>query len=156
MPSLIAVAGTLLGSALTFVFQNRSAARGERFNRDERLRAERLSAYNDFVSAVTQLRQAVITLWFRRRQEAEDGEPTERSWAAHLDSDRLGAVADHAKFRVKLVTADPALADLVETVFPPISAIIDANDRAQVQALEARSQELLSAFIAAARADLGH
>jgi hypothetical protein len=154
VPSLIAVGGTLLGSATTYLFQSQSMARTERFDRAERRRQERLTAYGDFIASVTALRQGVITLWFRQRQEQRAGDTSEQAWAAHLDSDRLGAVADHAKFRVRLVTDDPDLGELAETVLEPISEMWQAADRKEIKALEKRSQETLANFITAARREL--
>lgn len=153
IPSLVAVAGTLLGSATTYLFQSRAAARQQLQEREAQRREERLSAYADFVAAVTALRQAVITLWFRQRQERADGDAAP-TWQAHLDSDRLGAAADHAKFRVRLVSGDAELGELAEAVFEPISALPQAPDRVAVQQLEGRSRETLTAFITAARREL--
>jgi membrane protein YqaA with SNARE-associated domain len=42
--SMIAVAGTLLGSTTTYIFQRLTAGRAEEFARNERLRQERLVA----------------------------------------------------------------------------------------------------------------
>lgn len=66
LASVIAVVGTLLGSAVTYVFQRVNAGRVETFARDERLRQERIAAYSGFAEAITELRQGVISLWFVR------------------------------------------------------------------------------------------
>jgi hypothetical protein len=52
LASVIAVAGTLLGSVVTHVLQRRTAGHAERFARDERLRQERLTVYSVFAEAV--------------------------------------------------------------------------------------------------------
>lgn len=151
LPSLIAVAGTLLGTAVAYLFQSLGAARAERRDRAERRRQERLTACTEFVAAVTALRQGVISVWFRTRE----GERPERPRLTREEADRLGAAADHAKFRVLLLTDDPRLAELTEAVLAPVSAISDAPDLAAVRAGERRSQEALTAFIAAVRLELG-
>jgi membrane protein YqaA with SNARE-associated domain len=46
LASLIAVAGTLLGSLITYRFQRLSTYRAEAFARGERLREERLATYS--------------------------------------------------------------------------------------------------------------
>lgn len=47
-PAVVAVLGTLLGSALTFVFQRISGDRAERLARSRQLRADQMSAYSNF------------------------------------------------------------------------------------------------------------
>jgi hypothetical protein len=64
--SLIAVAGTLLGSLTTYLFQRQTARHTEATARAERLRQDRLVACGDFIAAVTEVKRAVITAWFRR------------------------------------------------------------------------------------------
>lgn len=54
---LIAVVGTLLGASLTYVFQQRSAGRARAVAFTKELRAERLAAYSEFVTAVTVFRR---------------------------------------------------------------------------------------------------
>ncbi|MER5182012.1 hypothetical protein ABT009_27260 [Streptomyces sp. NPDC002896] len=55
--SVIAVLGTLLSSALTYVFQRRNAERSEQFARNERLRQERIDAYCAFGGAPADYRR---------------------------------------------------------------------------------------------------
>jgi len=62
--SIIAVAGTLLGSTTTYVFQRLTAGHAEEFARNEQLRQERLAAYSAYAGAITELRQGVIAVWF--------------------------------------------------------------------------------------------
>ncbi|MDQ4033704.1 MAG: hypothetical protein M3332_16240 [Actinomycetota bacterium] len=52
---MIAVAGTLLGSIVTYVFQRVNAGRAERFARQEPLRQERIATYSGFAGAITEL-----------------------------------------------------------------------------------------------------
>ena len=66
MTSLIAVAGTLLGSLLTYLFQRRTALRTEAAARSERLRQEQLAACAGFAGAITELKRAVMASWFKR------------------------------------------------------------------------------------------
>jgi hypothetical protein len=110
LASLIAVAGTLLGSLITYRFQRLSTDRAEAFARDERLREERLATYSAFAGAISDLRRAVITLWFRQRDKAEEREIA----AAWVEADRLGAAAAHARFRVQLVAEDADLVALAD------------------------------------------
>src|SRR5690242_21844969 len=59
--SLIAVAGTLLGSLSTYLFQRRTALHTERVTREERLRQDRLAACGTFAAVITEVKRAVIT-----------------------------------------------------------------------------------------------
>src|SRR5687767_9276971 len=122
--SVIAVVGTLLGSVVTFAFQRASAQRAERSARDERLRQERLASYSAFAGAMSELRRGVISLWFDRRDEADGPELI----AAYAESDRLGAAANHARFRVRLLVEDPRLRELADAAFEPIGALRHAAD----------------------------
>lgn len=146
--SIIAVAGTLLGSTVTFAFQRATAHRAEKFARDERLRQERLASYSAFAGAVTELRRGVISLWFHRRNRTEGPELV----ALHTESDSLGAAADHARFRIQLLADDLQLVALADAAFEPISAIRHAADLADLKEHETRCQNALTAFITAARA----
>ena len=61
LTAAIAVAGTLLGSAVTYLFQQRVAQRAEAFSQSERLRQERLAAYSAFAEAIMVYRQSQYT-----------------------------------------------------------------------------------------------
>jgi len=100
---------------------------------------------------MTELRRGVITLWFvRRRTDAESSGLN----AAYVESDRLGAAADHARFRVQLLAENKDLVALADAAFEPIGAIRDAPDRPELIEHEQRSQEILKAFITTAGAEL--
>jgi hypothetical protein len=148
LASLIAVAGTLLGSLITYRFQRLSTDRAEAFARGERLREERLATYSAFAGAISDLRRAVITLWFRQRDKAEEHELA----AAWVEADRLGAAAAHARFRVQLVAEDADLVALADAAFEPIGAIGAARDRNELLEHENKCQDALKAFITAAAA----
>ena len=145
--SIIAVAGTLLGSTTTYVFQRLSAGHAEAFARDEQLRQERLAAYSAFAGAITELRQGVVAVWFRQHRDHPD---LEGVYAQRVEADRLGAAADHARFRVQMVARDPDLVRLADAVREPIDAIYEAADLPELKEHEKRCHELVKAFIAAA------
>jgi hypothetical protein len=151
LASVIAVAGTLLGSIVTYVFQRVNAGRAERFAREERLRQERIATYSGFAGAITELRRGVISLWFVRQR---DDAPRPELYAARTEADRLGAAADHARFRVQLLAEDPDLVALADAAFEPIGAIHHAADRAELVNHENRCQDLLEMFITAAGAQV--
>lgn len=143
LTSLIAVGGTLAGSALTYLFARLTARRTEEAAREERLRQERITAYAAFAGAMTALRQKVIALWFLQHEGAD-------TRAAHTEADQCGAAADHARFEVRLLTEDAELRGLADAAFGPIAAIGKAADRAELADHETRGQEVLTAFVEAA------
>jgi hypothetical protein len=144
--SLIAVAGILLGSFGTFWFQQKAG-------RQERLRQDRLTACSEFAATVADLRRAVVAVWFRKRRkdrpDADDQAAADYrlAWA---DSDRLGAVAESAKFRMLLVIDDSGVRALAEAVSRHIGAVQHARDKAEVEKLDTEFAAHLSAFVAAA------
>jgi hypothetical protein len=64
--SLIAVGGILLGGFSTYWFQLRAAKQTGVTARQERLRQDQLVACSEFAAAVTDLRRALIAVWFRQ------------------------------------------------------------------------------------------
>jgi hypothetical protein len=148
--SLIAVAGTLLGSMTSFLFQRRSAERAEGFARDERLRQERLTAYSAYAGAITELKRGVVNLWFRRQDDPDGAEYL----MARAECDRLGAAAEHAQFRLRLISENPELAALADSAFATIGSIGRAADKAELAEREAHCLDALNIFIAGAAAQL--
>jgi len=144
--SLIAVVGTLLGSATTYYFQRQTVERAERFARQERLRQERMVVYGAFAGAVTDHRRAVVNLWFRRGAGPHD--PGYR--AAREECDRLGAALDHARFQVQLIADDAELVALAARAHVPTNAILNAVDRDEVKTYENQSRDAVGSFITAA------
>ncbi|WP_371618187.1 hypothetical protein [Streptomyces sp. NBC_00454] len=147
LASVVAVIGTLIGSWSTYAFQRRAAARTRAEAREERLRQERLSAYSAYAGAVTELKRAQITLWFRRRADPRDEETV---LAAQLESDRLGAAAETTVFHLRLVAEDPVLRPFMTAISTTLGEIKHADDRRAVIAIEARFEEAVGAFLDAA------
>ncbi|MEV7417640.1 hypothetical protein [Streptomyces sp. NPDC089919] len=145
--SLVAVAGTLIGSFSTYAFQRRTTARTEALAKAERLRQERLTAYSSYAAAVTELKRGMITLWFRRRHTPPD---EERLVTALLESDRLGAAADTAAFRLQLVADDPHLRPLMTAISQKLGEITHAADRAALVTIERAFEDRVRAFVDAA------
>jgi hypothetical protein len=62
-PGIAVVAGTLLGSSLTYLFQRRSAVAAQTLAFGQQLRAERLAAYSGLVTALAEFKHAEILLY---------------------------------------------------------------------------------------------
>ncbi|SOB80515.1 hypothetical protein [Streptomyces sp. 1331.2] len=141
LASLIAVLGTLLGSLSTHLFQQRAAARGEARAREELLRQELLAAYGGFAAAVTELKRALVTVWLRRSDPVALG-------PALAEADRLGAVAETARFRLRLVSGRPET--LADAAFARAGAVRGASDEDELAAREVEFEAAVGAFITAA------
>ncbi|MFD8752724.1 hypothetical protein ACFV0O_17335 [Kitasatospora sp. NPDC059577] len=139
--SLIAVLGTLLGSVSTHLFQQRATERTEARAREGLLRQERLAAYSGFAAAVTELKRAVVTVRLRRSDPAALD-------AALAEADRLGALAETARFRLLLVSGRPE--PLADAAFACVGALHEAADRSDLRDREAEFETAVAAFIAAA------
>ena len=152
------MAGTLLGSASTYWFQQKAARRSEIVAWQERLRQDRLTACSEFAAAVSDLRRSVIAVWFRKnrkdRQSASD-EAADEYHIAFAEADRLGAVAESAKFRMLLVIDDPTLRELADTAFRYVNAVLPAVDKAEVENLDAEFAAHMDVFVATAARLLG-
>lgn len=150
LTGVIGVTGTLLGSAITYLFQSRAAKRAEAFAREERLRQEHLSACTSFAAALTELKRGLVTLWFYARR----GEDGAEYLATRIECDRLGASAEAARFRVQLVSGEPGLMSLADSAFTAIGAIHTAADRSELHERENRLEATVKEFIQAAAARL--
>lgn len=66
LAATIAVVGTLMGSALTYLFQRRATEHVSALAVRERARQERLNAYAFFGGAAVRFRVAGLDVWHRR------------------------------------------------------------------------------------------
>ncbi|GLY88170.1 hypothetical protein Airi02_060990 [Actinoallomurus iriomotensis] len=108
--SIIAVLGTLLGSCITHVFQQRSAARADRVNHQDQRRQEQLSASSAFIGALMEYRRNLYFRWRLKQNQA----PTEQQARERADSYRLRSAAEQTMVRMHLVTQDATLIGLAE------------------------------------------
>jgi hypothetical protein len=99
LTAAVAVAGTLLGSAVTYWFQGKASKRAESFSFQQQLRAERVIAYSDFAGAISQFSTAQDHRWFRKKEDPD----SHASFDARIERDKLGSNAYHALTRVQLL-----------------------------------------------------
>jgi hypothetical protein len=149
LTGVIGVAATLLGSFSTYLFQSRTAARAETFARDERLRQEQLIACSAYAASLTNLKRGLISVWFHRKDESGP------AWKeARAEADQLGASAEAARFRVRLVSGDSRLIMLADSAFAALGEIRTASDRTEMIEVEKRFEDAVKEFVAAAGARL--
>ncbi|MGW5347491.1 hypothetical protein [Streptomyces sp. NPDC004050] len=111
--SLIAVAGTLLGSVMTHLFQQRSARRTQEDSRAERLRQERLEVYGSYAGLLVEFRQALLHHWFC----VHEGRDAEDEVALRARSFELRSAAQNALFRLRLIAEEPEVLAAAEAAF---------------------------------------
>ena len=102
LASIVAVAGTLLGSCLTYLFQRRTTERTTLEARRERRRQEFAEAVADYASKATALRRAEFN---RGKKRISHAAPEARE-EARQESYRLRAETISAYYLVRLY-ADP-------------------------------------------------
>jgi hypothetical protein len=147
--SLIAVLGTLLGSAVTHLFQRRTALRAEQFTLSERLRQERIDAYCTYGGALANYRRGQMDYWFARH----DGRPIEEKSIHELlrEAQRLRAAAMEAMFRTELLTHSAELDALGRRALKAVDGIPGAQSQNELAPLREASRSVIYEFIAASR-----
>ena len=119
LTGLIGVAGTLLGSVTTYLFQSRDARRDQEFRREERLQQEQLNSCSAFAGDLSELKQRLIALWFQNRRDPHGADTQKMA----TECDRAGASAETARFRVQLISGDPDLMALADAAFAALEPI---------------------------------
>ncbi|WP_329177767.1 hypothetical protein [Streptomyces sp. NBC_01477] len=144
--SVVAVAGTLLGSVITYAFQQRANLRSEVFAHSEALRQERMAAYSAFAAAVEDYRHGQATRWYRRL----DGPGGAEFGAARDEAHRLRTVARQALYRVKLLTDDPEVTAAAEQAYRDTWDVSNARDQPGHDQRDDRARQAVEAFVSRA------
>jgi hypothetical protein len=148
--AIIAVAGTLLGSTLTYLFQLRASERAEISAFQRELRAERRGAYGAYSGALAEWRRGQID-WYNRQAEDPDSEMT---LAARVESYRLKGVAHTALSQVQLVASDQELVITANRAFELTRPVHYAQDGADLDRRSNLATEAVDNFIALAAAEV--
>lgn len=145
--ALIAVAGTLSGAVLTYIFGRRSAVRAERFARREQVRADSISAYLAYAEAVTEYRRAAYDQW-HRQQEGYDQDVVAEVSAEYY---RCRSAAEHALLRIKLVASETrAIVVAAGEALDAATQIRRAQDAGHMTELGDNAARKIDAFVAVA------
>lgn len=149
--AVVAVIGTLLGSVLTYQFQQRASERTAALDARERSRQERLDAYAAFGGAAVRCRAASLDLYHRRTDGSDD--QTVRLTQAEFF--RARAELTDAELRVQLVShhteLDPLMAEVIETS----TRVRGARDLADRNERNDEAKAVLSRFVRAAASEIG-
>ncbi|GAA2048460.1 hypothetical protein N0X72_16870 [Streptomyces carpaticus] len=133
--SVVAVAGTLLGSLSTHLFQRRAT-------RSQTLRQERLVAYSAFAATLEEYRHGQNTRWHQRNEPDRT--------AARDEAHRLRTSARQALHRVELLTDDPALTELARNAYRSTWSISTAVEPDEHRERDGASRQAIEAFVTAA------
>lgn len=142
----MAVAGTLLGSVITYAFQHRAIRRSELFARSEALRQERMAAYSAFAAAVEDYRHGQATRWYRGLDD-----PGGPAFAAARDeAHRLRTAARQALYRVELLTDEQELTAAAGQAYRNAWEISNAQDQPAHDTRDERARHAVEAFVSRA------
>ncbi|MEU9247300.1 hypothetical protein [Streptomyces sp. NPDC048385] len=145
--AVIAVLGTLMGSGLTYVFQQRNTIRQQQYARAEKLRQERLDAFATCGGALANYRRGQMDLWFGTHRHQGQSDIPE----LNRESQRLRAVALEAIFRVDLLTDDGSLAAAGRHALKMIDRLYKASSERELDLLRATTRDAIDAFVSASR-----
>ncbi|MFJ9567106.1 hypothetical protein ACIRQQ_44620 [Streptomyces fuscichromogenes] len=150
LSTLIAVLGTLLGVAMTYVFQRRSAASERLFTAQQQLRSERMSVYSDFAGAVTEFRRGQQDRWHRKNEDPD----SPARFEARVEAYRLRGLALHALFRVQLIASGQGVVDAARHAYAVTDRVHSAADKAELGAVGAQARDALEEFVRLAASDV--
>lgn len=148
--AVIAVAGTLLGSAITYLFQRMNAQRTETFSFQQQLRAERMVVYSDFAKVVKDYQRAQDRRWFRNREDPKSGD----AYDAFMKALDLGSSVQHVLFRVELVADSSELIEKARHAYRLVNKLREASTADDLGSREDTAEEALGGFIALAKRDI--
>ena len=148
--AVIAVAGTLLGSAVTYLFQRRASERSEAFSFQQQLRAERMIAYSDFAGTIAEFSRSQDHRWFRVRDDPNNL----AAFDSRIERDQFGSKAYHALARVQLVSRDIRLIDAARNAYDLTWDLHRASTKEDLDARARRTNDALEEFIKIASLDV--
>jgi hypothetical protein len=146
LTSVVAVIGTLLGVALSYVIQRRISQRGESFAREHLFLQERIAAYSAFAAALATLQRGSLDRWHRQDESPDSPEAV----AARLEYHRLRYVARQELFRVRLLARNPDLVQLAEDALGQVKYIHRAADEREREFRSDAVHQAITGFVQAA------
>ena len=135
---------------MTYLFQSRTSERAEASALQRELRAERMSVYSSFTTALAEFRRGQMD-WYNRRGEDPNSAIT---LGARVESYRLKGVALAALSRVQLVAGDPAVVTAADNAFQLTRPIHYAQESDDLRARDERAEEAVNRFITLAAAEI--
>ncbi|MBO0801599.1 MAG: hypothetical protein J2P25_00775 [Nocardiopsaceae bacterium] len=147
---VIGLAGTIIGAALTYIFQERSARRAEASKLRQELRAERRNVYSAFLTSLSELERSELDRYHRRT----DARDSEAAITARAESFRLKSIAQAALSQVRLVAESAELTAAAEDAWEETRCLHAANDQGDLSARNKRSAAAVDRFTTLASAEV--
>jgi hypothetical protein len=147
----VALAGTVVGGLISYIFQRMNISRADTNAKAERLRSEKLAAYSEFASVLLEYRRVQLHRWHLVLDSAR---PEQVEEAEH-ESRRCRATAWTAFYRVKLLSDDQVLlgqADRALETMREFASVADSRSRVDAQGRLGR--KAVEEFIDSAKAAL--
>lgn len=141
LTALIAVAGTLLGSLVTHWFQRSAAERTAQHAFLERLRQDRLNAYNDFASTAMDYRHHQNDRWHLIRNDPA----SDTSLRSAAYSKRAALRTE--LLRVRMLTDDARLHQLGAEAIEAIRDIHKAESPEAREELSVKATAVIESFV---------
>jgi urease accessory protein UreF len=139
-----------LGAALTYLFQSRTSERAEASALQRELRAERMSAYSSYATALAEFKRGQVD-WYNRRGEDPNSAAT---LGARVESYRLKGVAQATLSRVRLVASVPAVVTAATNAFELTRPVHYAQDSDDLRSRDESAEKALNRFIALAAVEI--
>ncbi|MGW0844316.1 hypothetical protein ACWD26_30085 [Streptomyces sp. NPDC002787] len=147
LTALLAIVGTLLGTAVAALFHDRSARRTEAVQRRERARAETLDAVSRLAGAVSDHRRAM----YLRSEAALSGAPQESVERLRADSHHTRSQVAQPLTALRLLVTDEAVRAAANAMVVATFAMRRAGDSWDaLTAARAKAVEAHDAFVDAA------
>jgi hypothetical protein len=148
--AIIAVAGTILGAALAYVFQSRASERAEASALQRELRAERARVYSSYMTALTAFKRGQID-WCDLRENDPDSEAIV---AARAESYRLKGVAEAVLSQVRLVASNPGVVTAAISAFELTRPVHYAQESTDLSSRIKEAENASDVFVALAAAEI--
>lgn len=152
MDAWIGVIGVIVGVLASYPFQVLQAKRSEAYERAQRLRADRVSAYSGFAEKIMDWRRSQV---IRTMLGIEHGAHPDLVAQIKDENRRVRASAWTAFYQVKLLCGDPKLEELARSAVETTRSMKRASDRRMLNATGDDVRVKLATFLEAAAHQTG-
>lgn len=145
--ALVALGGTTLGAALSFIFLTINTNRSADAEKQKALRSERLDAYVNFASSILEYRRTQVARW----SSIHDGETADRTESAERESRANRAQAWTSYYHLRLVSDDASVDSTALEAMNLLRNFRTTTTVSDVDRLASEVRERIEDFIRAAQ-----
>jgi type II secretory pathway pseudopilin PulG len=142
----LAIVGGLAGSTLTSLGQRKRSREDKRFQFDQRLRGDRLSAFSSLAGAAMELRRAELNRWHQHHF----GPNSDAFEAAKAECYRCRADARKAFFQTQLVSDNQDLNMFAKAALDGVLSLHEASTKEELDKQSEVGQDGIGKFVDAA------